>query len=529
MIIYKYKLENENKNKSYFIKIYKFWNKNKKYHIAITPEDKAYIDNKINKKFFINVSKYSYKLITKEEKIGYVIYLDQFFRHLKRINMTITEELIYNNRKTSVKIAKELLKYDLTPDEMIIILMIFKHLKDYKFIFKTIYKNDIIKQKYFENNNFNKFYCDTYKKYIKETLKIKESNIDKLIHINEKVCEKYYKNNFNYTKSEIIEYNKDPIIYRIKTFLKRETDKTKQYLISLSGGVDSMVLTNLMKQLNNNIYCFHLIYGNRSECYDEFNIIQEYCNNLKIKLYYYNIKYFERKYINREFYEKMTTQIRFKCYELLKTDFTLLGHIKEDIIENIWSNFATGTNIDNLEGMKIDSCIYGINIKRPLLYVSKEDIFYIADKLKISHLLNTTPVWSNRGKFRNSLYPILKEHYKLNEDKTIKIAQDYKNLFCIAKELLYKKIILKFNINNKFIIKIKIIKLINISGWKYIFSKLEYFAKLKLSYPIIQNFTNRILYIIENNIENSKIVMNSSLILNIYNIDDIITIHSFNK
>ena len=127
MIIYKYKLENENKNKSYFLKIYKFWNKNKKYHIAITPEDKAYIDNKINKKFFINVSKYSYKLITKEEKLGYIIYLDQFFRHLKRINMTITEELIYNNRKTSVKSAKELLKYDLTPDEMIINLMVFKY------------------------------------------------------------------------------------------------------------------------------------------------------------------------------------------------------------------------------------------------------------------------------------------------------------------------------------------------------------------------------------------------------------------
>ena len=75
-------------------------------------------------------------------------------------------------------------------------------------------------------------------------------------------------------------------------------DTNDTIIISLSGGVDSMVtlflLNNLVinKQINNEIVASHIIYGNRNESNFEFSFIKYYCSKLNVKLYYYNIALF---------------------------------------------------------------------------------------------------------------------------------------------------------------------------------------------------------------------------------------------
>jgi len=499
--------------KSYFKTIYDFWLINQKYHIPISEEDKNYIDTEIYKTFYENQrGKYKYQLITDEEYLGNIIYLDQFSRNISRI-MDIKEETIYTNRQLSLKYCKYLLqkKTIKTSLDYIIIFMPFKHLNQYEYIFEYIYNNDLFylfESKLIIDNKFNKFYIDTYNKYLTYINYSPIKSEYKKTIINSTVCEKYYKNIIWPTKYI------DKTLELLQKTINKNIDINEFYILSLSGGIDSMVMAFILKTLNIKFICFHLIYNNRTECIDEYNIIRRYCNKLNITLYSYNIKYFQRKYILRDFYEKITNSIRLNCYFKLQTKYNakgiLLGHIQDDIIENIWTNFANGTNLDNLEGMNIKSIIQKCIIIRPFLYIEKKDIYYISNKYNISFLLNTTPSWSNRGKFRNILYPALKNHYNQSEKTTIKIAQDFANLFKIAKLLLYDPIIESYKTNKNFILPSEKILLVNMSGWKYIFNEISKFNIVysNIKYNMINTLIFRIYHLINNNLHDIKYIIN---------------------
>ena len=71
-------------------------------------------------------------------------------------------------------------------------------------------------------------------------------------------------------------------------------NKINNVLISLSGGVDSMVLAIIIKNLNLNInlYCCHINYNNRTESVDERNFLIDWCQLENIHLDVMNIEHF---------------------------------------------------------------------------------------------------------------------------------------------------------------------------------------------------------------------------------------------
>ena len=96
-------------------------------------------------------------------------------------------------------------------------------------------------------------------------------------------------------------------------------------IISLSGGVDSMVLTNillLIKIFNNykfNIIAIHLNYNNRQESILEQAFIEEWCEINKIKLYVQTMGNYIRGITPRNEYEEETKKIRYDTYlDLIK-------------------------------------------------------------------------------------------------------------------------------------------------------------------------------------------------------------------
>ena len=58
--------------------------------------------------------------------------------------------------------------------------------------------------------------------------------------------------------------------------------KSKEYIISLSGGVDSMVTSYIMKKNGYNIKAVHISYMNRPECNLEIEFLKEWVNILEI-------------------------------------------------------------------------------------------------------------------------------------------------------------------------------------------------------------------------------------------------------
>jgi len=110
----------------------------------------------------------------------------------------------------------------------------------------------------------------------------------------------------------------------------------------------------------------------------------------------------------REIYEDYTRKVRFNTYKAVSNNpVVILGHNKDDAFENILTNITYNFKYNNLKGMDEYSVCDNITFLRPLLNVSKNDIYQFAQKHNIPYVKNSTPDWSQRGKIRNNIVPVL--------------------------------------------------------------------------------------------------------------------------
>lgn len=228
------------------------------------------------------------------------------------------------------------------------------------------------------------------------------------------------------------------VVKFIEDLLSKESGAKKPIItISISGGVDSMVTTFVLALMAKKLGTFslqavHLNYLNRQVSTDEANFVVWYCNQLNIPIFLRTIHEIQRgdsKRVreknsedardnssgNRDFYETLTRKIRFDMYDKLpksegqKHSYVVLGHNHDDIVENIWTNFAKGNFIFNLKKMEQIDMQENVLILRPLLYIKKDIIYDFSTKFHIAYLKNTTPEWSVRGKMRNTFLPNVRD------------------------------------------------------------------------------------------------------------------------
>jgi tRNA(Ile)-lysidine synthetase-like protein len=130
-------------------------------------------------------------------------------------------------------------------------------------------------------------------------------------------------------------------------------------IVSLSGGVDSMVILHSLSKLKKNVIAIHINYNNRVESKKEAQFLKLYCKFLNVRFELLNIVGYKRETTKRENYEKTTTHIRFNYYSLMIKKYSsngiILGHHKGDVIENVLSNIFKGRNILDLTVLKKES------------------------------------------------------------------------------------------------------------------------------------------------------------------------------
>lgn len=244
---------------------------------------------------------------------------------------------------------------------------------------------------------------------------LKQSQINNIKYIEKRV------NSSNEINNDIIDENSNYIdlmsitkFYNCDIFLKIK-ENVKDYnniCVSLSGGVDSMVLLFLLSHIENkNIQAIHINYKNRDTSDDEMNMCISFCNYLNIPIFVREITEIKRsRDKDRDLYEEVTRKIRFSFYKLIQDEFNSvisMGHNKDDCIENIFSNIIRQQKYDNLNGMEFSGNELDVDIIRPFLDISKEEIYNIANYYKLPHLYDSTPKWSDRGKKRDILVPFL--------------------------------------------------------------------------------------------------------------------------
>ena len=168
--------------------------------------------------------------------------------------------------------------------------------------------------------------------------------------------------------------------------LRQKLPECKKYVVSLSGGVDSMVLVSILKYLNFDVIAIHINYNNRFESYHEQLFLQKWCGINQIKLYVKEIKHIDRESSsNRSLYEEETTKIRFDFYKYVldkeNCESILLGHHKDDIVENIFTNVCRGRNILDLKVIQECNVINNVKIGRPLIKFEKKKFIILQSKI----------------------------------------------------------------------------------------------------------------------------------------------------
>ena len=213
-----------------------------------------------------------------------------------------------------------------------------------------------------------------------------------------------------------------------------------KFVISLSGGVDSMITSWIMKQIckKAELLCVHINYNNRETSIVEADFVKTWCNLMDIPysiVNIYNLKrvkqngkivcYENDLEISRNIYEEKTKKIRFDEYTRHKCP-VILGHNHDDLLENIITNISNNRT-DKLGGMERSSVINGVNIVRPMISITKKEIYEYAIKTNVPYLEDSTPAWSRRGKLRDTFVPAVSE-IEPNFMKGLQTLIEYHNI-----------------------------------------------------------------------------------------------------
>jgi tRNA(Ile)-lysidine synthetase-like protein len=314
------------------------------------------------------------------------------------------------------------------------------------------------------------------------------------------------------------------LVQTIKIFMEDNNLYENGVLVSLSGGVDSMVLISILFRLqidrHFNIYTSTINYNLRKESLDEVDFIKKYCS-----LYdhvYYNVTNVEgtfadnnkrclisgNKKSKRSEFEDELKNIRYNSYNEIISNFNckgvMLGHHEDDIIENIFTNSMRGHNILDIEVMKHISNISNENrncvIYRPLLSYRKSEILKFAELYKIPYFLDTTPKWSRRGKMRNEIFPLFTDVFSSSWKTKFKEIGTQSNNWCkTINTLIINPWIEKVKFGKYgFVLPIQYTDDINI--WTYAIPKMFF----KINYNTIKHRTITKLLEIINNFKNQK-------------------------
>ena len=401
-------------------------------------------DIEISKKYeYLLDVEYKLEILLDDKILGlsYIILYDQITRHIARAqNKSSNYILNYLDKLLNfIDLFYPKFKNELEGWEFCFTLLPLRHTNIFykqKFVMNETWEKISNLNKISNINQIDTKLVKIYKNYLEATYK--RANINEQVYICENKTENINDilqliNKYNNLLDEVCyncltksdeNINSDNIILKITKTCEQIKNKNIKYILSLSGGVDSMVMSFVLSKLGIDFVMVHINYANREEtCENEKKLLLDWANYIGHKLYIRDIYEINRqkcmKYEMRNLYESYTRDVRYQSYiDISRLNgwenyewSVLMGHNHDDCIENILTNIANKTKYDNLMGMSFESGVIfrekQIKFTRPLITIPKSDIYHLAHNFKIPYLVDSTPKWSQRGLIRDIVRPAL--------------------------------------------------------------------------------------------------------------------------
>ena len=286
-------------------------------------------------------------------------------------------------------------------------------------------------------------------------------------------------------------------------------------IIGLSGGPDSMCLLDIVLKLKKKprIICAHINHNIREESKEELNFITEFCQKKQLTL---ETTTFDKKSENEDYNELELREKRYKYFgELMKkynAKYLFTAHHGDDLIETILMRISRGSNLKGYSGFQTESNKNGIEVIKPLIFVTKDEIQKYNEENNITYVNDKTNDSDEytRNRYRHHVLPFLKKENKNIHLKYLKFSRELKKYYDFVDSIVNEEISRRYD---KKILDItefyKLDKLIQTKIVEYILDD-NYYDNL---YLVNDKHVNMILDIINNSRPNIEINLPDNLFI----------------
>jgi tRNA(Ile)-lysidine synthase len=194
------------------------------------------------------------------------------------------------------------------------------------------------------------------------------------------------------------------------------------FLLAVSGGLDSVVMTHIVKGLGLNCYILHVNFQLRGEESDrDENFVRDIAKETSFEIFVEKFQTLDYAHLNGIGIQEAARNLRYQWFEKKRKECQLLfpdknililtAHHANDNVETVMLNFFRGTGIQGLRG--IAPFQKDRMLLRPMLPFKKEALIAYANDQQLNYVEDSSNASNKytRNFLRNSLIPQLQEYF----------------------------------------------------------------------------------------------------------------------
>lgn len=188
-----------------------------------------------------------------------------------------------------------------------------------------------------------------------------------------------------------------------------DIDLTKPLVLSVSGGVDSMVMLDFLRRSRLKVVVVHFNHQKRRISDKEAKMVQDYCDQFHIQYNYYRLT------VNSSDFQNRARILRHRHLEevasRLNTPYIFTAHHLDDLLENVLMNLTRGSNLLGYAGMRQITEMGDYIYVKPFLYHDKESLIEYAKRHNVPYMDDESNYTTEylRNRYRLTIVPIMKQ------------------------------------------------------------------------------------------------------------------------
>ncbi len=190
----------------------------------------------------------------------------------------------------------------------------------------------------------------------------------------------------------------------VHAFLQQQKLENKKAILSVSGGVDSVVLFYILNKIfdQKNLAIFHLDHGNRTNTKKEFQFVHDLCQKHGNQFFGYQLEEIPKK-DKENFWRKSRKELAEEAKNEFGAQTILTAHHATDLVETMLFRLVKGCGIDGLSPFDTNT--------KPLWQVPKSEIECYAQENKIKWMEDESneDIDFHRNLIRKNILPHLRK------------------------------------------------------------------------------------------------------------------------